>query len=77
MAFLLFLFTHHFRLKKISHYSSLYHRRFFAVSVYRFSEIGTRGFSGMLIPNMTSVLQYEACVSHFYHDYLLSFFSYI
>ena len=55
---------------------------FFPIFGLRVSEIGNRypGFSGMLIPNMTSVLQYEACLRRFYQDgvnfnknYFLSF----
>ena len=34
----------------------------------KIGKFSTREFSIVLIQNLTSVLQYEACMSHFYHD---------
>ena len=37
---------------------------------FRFTDIkiDTRGFSGTVIPNLATVLLYEACARHFYQD---------
>ena len=37
---------------------------------FRFTDIkiDTRGFSGTVIPNLATVLLYEACTRHFYQD---------
>ena len=41
---------------------------FFADFCFTDIKIGTQGFSGMVIPNLATVLLYEACARHFYQD---------
>ena len=67
--FELYIASELFQYNTISSLHLIRHRFWFSAN--QFSEIGQLskiGFSGMMIPNMTSVLQYEACLRHFYQD---------